>query len=372
MTVAEPPLRGIVVVEAGTYVTAPFAGMMLAQLGARVIKIEPPRGDPFRRFAHRHRGLSAAWVNVNQGKESLLLDLKLDEGRAQLQALLADADVFIQNWRPGVATSLGVDPDATVAAHPRLIYLSISGFGDSGPRAAAPVFDALLQASSGLATLETRGEHPNVLRSFVADKTTATYATQAILAALIARARTGRGGRLDLAMLDVMAHFNFPDLFQERTFLEPVQLPVPPPPPSAIVPTLDGYVCIAPVTGGHLGALARCLGHPEWIAHLKAIETPRQLITEIIRLATTETATRTTTDCIRLFADADVPATEVRTADEHLIDAQTVHNRLYDSAASPVGPIRRVRHPLTVGGAMLPRVGPYPTGPESQTNGKGE
>jgi crotonobetainyl-CoA:carnitine CoA-transferase CaiB-like acyl-CoA transferase len=363
MTADAAPLDGIVVVEASTYITAPFAGLMLAQLGARVIKIEPPRGDPFRTFSHRHRGLSAAWVNINQGKESHVLDLKSPGGASTLRALLADADVFIQNWRPGVARSLGLDPEDTVASFPRLIYLSISGFGTTGPRAGDPVFDSIIQAASGLASLESRLPQPATIRSYIADKTTAAYATQGILAALVARGRTGKGARIDLAMLDVMAHFNFPDLFQERTFLEADEHPVSAAAPSAVLPTLDGHVCIAPVQRGRFAAAATALGHPDWIPRLDAIESPRELIAELVRLAAGETSSRTTAECLSLFHAAEVPAINVATADDHLIDSQTLHNRLYDESTSPVGPIRRVRHPLLINGDALPAVGPPPSGP---------
>jgi crotonobetainyl-CoA:carnitine CoA-transferase CaiB-like acyl-CoA transferase len=245
--------------------------------------------------------------------------------------------------------------------------VSISGYGCSGPNVDAPVFDTILQAASGLSVLEARGEQPTALRSFIADKTTATYAVQAVTAALFARSQTGRGARIDLAMLDVMAHFNFPDLLQERTFLEEPLAPVSPPPVPAILQTMDGHVCIAPVRGGQIAATVTCVGHPEWVEVLKAITSPSAMIAELVERVGACTRTRTTKGCLKLFEDAGVPAVSVLTADEHLADAQTVHNELYGVTSSPVGPIRRVRYPARVDGAPLPWVTPA-TDPEDGKN----
>src|SRR5580693_6099114 len=128
------PLDGIRVVEVGSYVSGPWVGLMLAELGADVIKVEPPRGDPMRTFGLRHNGLSALWVNCNHDKQSVVIDLKSAEGHQQMLDLVASTDILIQNWRPGVAESLNLHSELLQERHPRLIQLIITGFGGTGPR----------------------------------------------------------------------------------------------------------------------------------------------------------------------------------------------------------------------------------------------
>ena len=189
---AEFPLQGIKVVEAGSWISGPFASTMLAHLGASVIKIEPPQGEAGRRFGLRQGGISALWVNVNHGKETVEVDLKSDVGRDLILEMLESADVFVHNWRPTVAERLRLGANEIRASFPRLIYLAISGFGTSGPKSNEPVFDTLLQGASGFVTAEAGDGPPRNLRSYIADKISATFAAQAVLAALFARESTGK------------------------------------------------------------------------------------------------------------------------------------------------------------------------------------
>lgn len=340
-----PQLVGVRVVEAGSFITAPFAAAMLADLGATVTKVEPQTGDAYRRFGHCHDGLSAAWVNVNHDKKIEVLDLKSDSGASRMLELLDEADVFLHNWRPGVASSLHLDAPSILTRNSGLIHVSISGYGQSGPNSASPVFDSLLQAASGLAVLESDESRPRLLRSFVADKATALYVTQAVLAALYERTRTDRGAAIEISMLDAIAHFNFPDLFQERTFLDDEETPMSPPNQPLMLETSDGFVCIAPVRGVHLRGSVAAMGHPEWIDELKAAPSQAELVDALFRRLEPETRTRTCTQCLAAFAGEGVPAARVLTADEHLHDPQTEHNEIYSVNDSPAGPVRRVRHP---------------------------
>jgi formyl-CoA transferase len=342
------------VVEAGSYITAPFAAMMLAELGASVMKVEPPTGDAFRRFGKGHDGLSASWINVNHGKDVVTINLKSADGAAKMRRLLDDADVFVHNWRPGVAASLGLDAATLRAADPRLIHVSVSGYGQTGPNAKAPVFDTLLQAASGLTMAESYDGRPAPLRSFIVDKTTALYVTQAVLATLYERERTGVGATLELSMLDAAAHFNFPDLFVDRTFLADGDEPVAVRNPVLVLETSDGHICLAPVRGHHLSGAVEAVGHPEWATDLKAAGGQRAIVQLLLARLEPETRKRSTTEWVDAFAAAGVPAAAVLTQDEHLVDEQVAHNRLYAEATSPVGPVRQVRHPLVRDGAPLP------------------
>jgi crotonobetainyl-CoA:carnitine CoA-transferase CaiB-like acyl-CoA transferase len=357
---ASRPLDGVRVVEVGSYVSGPLAGLMLAELGATVIKVEPPTGDPMRSFGLCHQGLSALWVNVNHDKQSVAIDLKSARGREQMTELAAAADVLIMNWRPGVAESLGMGDDVLAAANPRLIRMVISGFGESGPRTRAPVFDVLLQAMTGLAAMEADDAHPTSLRSLVADKTTAVFASQAILAALYQRSRTNLGTRIDLAMLDVMSYFDFPDLCQDRTFLDPEAQRNLRRTRSALLRTEDGFIAVSPVSGRQIGNTCVAVGHPEWRDDLKRLTEPTTLMNELYNRVESVTVSAPSSHWLELFVQYDVPAAPVLDADQHFADPQVLHNKVYSTSDSPAGPVRRVRHPAIFDRQILDSRNPAP------------
>src|SRR6056297_1894943 len=200
-------LQDIRVVELGTYITGPAAGMHLADLGADVIKVERPgTGDPFRAFKG---GLySPHYQTYNRNKRSIALDTKDPADLAVLHDLIATADVFIQNFRPGVAERLGAGEEQLREIKPDLIYCAISGFGTSGPSRDRPAYDTVAQAASGYLRLLTPPANPRVIGPAIADAVTGQYAAMACLAALLERARTGQGRRVDISMLEAMCHFN--------------------------------------------------------------------------------------------------------------------------------------------------------------------
>jgi crotonobetainyl-CoA:carnitine CoA-transferase CaiB-like acyl-CoA transferase len=359
-SVAARPLDGIRVVEVGSYISGPWVGLMLAELGADVVKVEPPRGDPMRTFGLRHNGLSALWVNCNHDKQSVVIDLKSADGHKQMLDLVASTDILIQNWRPGVAESLNLPSELLQERNPRLIQLIITGFGGTGPRSRTPVFDLLLQATSGLAAMEATETQPTAVRSLVADKATATFGVQAVLAALIARERTGNGSRAELAMLDVMAYFDFPDLGQDRTFLAPEVRHELRRGRPAILRTSDGYLAISPVSGRQIGNTVAAVGHPEWKDDLKQLVDPTELMDEVYNRVEQVTRTGPTAHWLGLFEEFDVPAAAVLTPDEHFADPQVQHNRLYTTTDSPAGPVRRVRYPALFDGQVLAPRRPAP------------
>jgi crotonobetainyl-CoA:carnitine CoA-transferase CaiB-like acyl-CoA transferase len=204
------PLANLSVLEMGTFITGPAAGMMLADLGADVIKVEQPgAGDPFRAFKG---GLySPHFQTYNRNKRSITLDTRKPEDLAAFDALVARADVFIQNFRPGVAAKLGVDPARLQALNSRLVYCSISGFGSSGPDRDRPAFDTVAQAASGFLRLLLNPAKPRVVGPAIADAMTGIYAAQGVLAALYERERTGRGRLVETSMFEAMCHFNLDD-----------------------------------------------------------------------------------------------------------------------------------------------------------------
>jgi crotonobetainyl-CoA:carnitine CoA-transferase CaiB-like acyl-CoA transferase len=193
-------LHGVRVVEMGTVITAPLAAMMLGDMGAEVIKIERPEGDPFRRA--RGGTYSPNFVAFNRNKRSVALDLTQERDRAAMQALVARSDVLLDNFRPGVLDRLGLEPATLRARYPRLIQCSITGFGDVGPYRLAPAFDAVSQAHSGIASMMVDPEQPEAFGPTIGDNATGMYAASAILAALYERQQTGQGKRLEVNMLE--------------------------------------------------------------------------------------------------------------------------------------------------------------------------
>jgi crotonobetainyl-CoA:carnitine CoA-transferase CaiB-like acyl-CoA transferase len=204
------PLAGITVLEMGTFITGPAAGMLLADMGADVIKVEQPgTGDPFRSF--KGELFSPHFQTYNRNKRSITIDPKNPEDLAVLDRLVEDADVFIQNFRPGVAGRLKVDAERLQAINPRLVYASISGFGSEGPERDRPAFDTVAQAASGFLRLLVNPEHPRVVGPAIADAMTGFYTALGILAALNERHVTGKGRVVETSMFEAMCHFNLDD-----------------------------------------------------------------------------------------------------------------------------------------------------------------
>jgi crotonobetainyl-CoA:carnitine CoA-transferase CaiB-like acyl-CoA transferase len=199
-------LEGIRIVEQGTFITGPCCAMMLADLGADVIKVEPPRtGDPYRNF--RGGLYSAHFQAYNRNKRSIALDLKSAADQALFRELVASADVYIQNFRPGAAKRMGADAATLQALNPRLVYGSISGFGPSGPYVERPSYDSVAQALSGFLGVSTDPNTPRLLGPAMADAITGLYAAMGIMAALVERGRTGKGRLVEISMLEAMMHF---------------------------------------------------------------------------------------------------------------------------------------------------------------------
>jgi len=198
-------LAGIRVVEQGTFITGPCAGMMLADLGADVIKIESPEGDPYR--SYQSGRYSPHFQAYNRNKRSLVCDLKKPDDCAMFERLIGEADVYLQNFRPGTAERIGAGAARLRKLNPRLVYASISGFGSSGPYAERPSYDSVAQALSGFLSVVVDPERPRFLGPALADAITGIYAAFGILGALLERSRTGEGKLVEVSMLEAMAHF---------------------------------------------------------------------------------------------------------------------------------------------------------------------
>jgi crotonobetainyl-CoA:carnitine CoA-transferase CaiB-like acyl-CoA transferase len=202
------PLQGTFVLDLTRVLSGPYCTMLLGDLGARVVKVEQPgKGDDTRAWGPPFLDKESAYfLSVNRNKESLTLDFKQPEGRALLDRLIARADVLVENFRPGTLAKLGLDAATLADKHPRLVYCSISGFGQTGPRTREPGYDAVMQGEGGLMSITGSSEGPSVrLGVAIADIVTGMFAAQGVTAALLARERTGRGQLVDIGMLDSVA-----------------------------------------------------------------------------------------------------------------------------------------------------------------------
>src|SRR6188768_1217263 len=198
-------LKGVRIVEQGTCITRPCCGMMLADLGADVVKVESPDGDPYR--AYQGGNYSPHFQAYNRNKRSLALDMKQPGDRGVFDTLIRDADVFIQNFRPGTADRLGAGAKRLQELNPKLVYCSISGFGGDGPCVDRPSYDSVAQALSGFLSVVVDPDRPRFLGPALADAITGIYASYGIIGALFDRSRTGKGRVVEVSMLEAMAHF---------------------------------------------------------------------------------------------------------------------------------------------------------------------
>jgi crotonobetainyl-CoA:carnitine CoA-transferase CaiB-like acyl-CoA transferase len=358
------PLAQLRVVEMGTYITGPAAALHLADLGADVVKVERPgEGDPFRAF--RGGLYSPHFQTYNRNKRSIALDLRAPADAAVFRDLIAGADVFIQNFRPGVAEKAGAGADALMALNPRLVYCAISGFGQSGPARDRPTYDTVAQAASGFLRLVTPPVAPRVIGPALADAVTGHYAATGILAALVERGLTGRGRRLDISMLEAMCHFNldsFTHYFSAGEVMGPLSRPV-----VSQSYTFEcacgGWIAIhmssppkfwegflAATGQAHLAADPRFAERMARIRHqddLIAIMTP-------VFLSRPRAAW-----CAALEA-AEVPHAPAYDADEALEDPQAVHLGLKVAAQGPMGEFVTVRAPYAYDGEVEAGVRPPP------------
>ena len=216
------PFAGIRVIDLTTVISGPLATMTLGDQGADVIKVEIPNGGDFsRHVATRRGGYSASFLNNNRNKRSITLDLKSEHGVSAAKTMAAQSDVFIQNFRPGVAERLGLGYETLSKLNPRLIYVSIAGFGHTGPLAQKSVYDPLIQAISALTSVQAGSDEdrPRLVRTILPDKLTGIQTSQAIAAALFARERSGEGQHIQISMLDVIIAFLWSSDMNGHTFV---------------------------------------------------------------------------------------------------------------------------------------------------------
>ena len=261
-------LDGVRVLDLTTMVAGPVATMMLADQGAYVIKVETPNGDLMRHLSRGRNGMNASFLACNRNKRSLAVDLKTAHGREIIYKLIATADVLVHNFRPGAAERIGLGEDDVRAIRHDIIYVSISGFGERGPYAGQRAYDPIIQALSGLADIQRDREtrRPRMVRTIIADYTTALTAAQAITAALFARHRSGQGQHVRISMLDAMISYLWPEAMPSLTFVgderDPSDGDVG---PDLIFATQDRYITAGALSDDEWAGMCRALEREDLI-----------------------------------------------------------------------------------------------------------
>jgi crotonobetainyl-CoA:carnitine CoA-transferase CaiB-like acyl-CoA transferase len=344
------PLAGIKVVDMSVMIAGPLAAMMLADQGADVVKVESPgMGDMMRHLGSSKNGMTGIYVNNNRGKRSLVIDVKHEAGLDAMRRLLADADVLIQNFRPGAMDRMGLGWESIHELNPRLIYTSISGYGPDGPSSGRRAYDNVIQASSGLASVQAHPATgtPELFRTLVCDKATAYTATQAITAALFARATgTATGQHIELAMLNTAIAFMWPDSAMDAVLLDDDATRVPT--IASVYSTValaDGYAATSVVTESEFRGQCSTYGLPHLAddprfadANLRRTNR-RELNAELKEAA----AATTVAQFVERSAEFDLPGAPVNTLDELPTDPQVTNNGVFVEREHPVA--GRVREP---------------------------
>jgi crotonobetainyl-CoA:carnitine CoA-transferase CaiB-like acyl-CoA transferase len=340
------PLDGIRVIDLTTVVSGPVCTMILADQGADVIKVEQPGGDIARRTSGDGE-FTAMFVSSNRGKRSIALDLKQPAALQALHRLIAGADVLVQNFRPGTMERLGLSEPAMRAGNPGLIYVSISGVGDTGPYVKKRVYDPIIQSLSGFADVQADQEtgRPRMIRTIVADKTTAVYAAQAVCAALVARGRTGLGQHIRLSMLDTMVAFLWPEAMAQYTVVGRENAPRPAPRPDLIFKTVDGYITVGSLSDAEWRGLCAVIDRPQWIddPRFKTPSARSQNAAERLARVGEIIATGDSQGWLDRLDAADVPCAPILKRGEVMDNAQIINNKLIELMDQPM--LGRVRQP---------------------------
>ncbi|WP_454727353.1 MULTISPECIES: CaiB/BaiF CoA transferase family protein [Cupriavidus] len=370
------PLSGVRVIDLSTVVMGPYASQWLADLGAEVIKVEPPEGDSTRRTGPAAEdGMSAIFLGVNRSKKSVVLNLKQPAAQAALERLLAGADVLVHSMRPQKLAGLGLDPAAVMARHPRLVYVSLLGFAEDGPYGGRPAYDDIIQGLSGNAAL--MAAQTGTMRYFptiAADKTSGLVAALSIAAALAGRERNGgKGALVEVPMFESMAAFNLVEHLYGQQF-EPPRGPTGY--PRVLAPlrrpyqSADGHVCMMPYTDAHWRDFFHAAGRPDLAtdarfadiaARTQHIETLYELTGEIVRA-------RTTGAWLALCEDLQIPVARVNELADLVDDPHLRATGFFATLDDPaMGTLRFAGAPVRFDGerarpAMPPRLGEHTRG----------
>ncbi len=348
------PLTGIRVIDLSAVVSGPFATSMLADQGADVISVEQAHAPDIVRqsgpLVESAQGISAFWASMNRNKRSIALNLKDQRGKDLVLDLIADADVVVQNFRPGAIERLGLGWDVLHALNPELVMCSISGFGSDGPYAHRPAFDAVIQSVAGYPMVQVDGNgEPQLMATIVCDKVTSLHVAQSVCAALVARSMGQGGQHIEVAMIDASIHFLWPEAMWNQTYIDhDTDMPD----LAAIYhlfPTSDGWAMVYPLgTDAQWQSMCRALNRPDLAADPRFAELQSRLMHggDVNDELDLETAKFTTSALVKLMDEADVPAAPVNTREELIDDPQVLHRGVVVESEHPTaGKIRSARSP---------------------------
>jgi len=342
------------VLDFSTTIAGPHCTRMLADMGAEVIKIETPEGETMRTRPPLRNGCSTAFGQLNAGKKSLVLDLKSREGEEAVRRLVADADILVENFRPGVMRRLKLDYETLSALNPKLIFCSISCYGQTGPSAELPAYAPVIHAASGydMAHLayQPGRERPDYCGIYHADVVTGTYAFGAISAALYQRMLTGRGQHIDVSMLETMLTLTLNEVQWAQFKVAPPSRPLFGP-----IETSDGYVMVAIASEKTFQGLMKVIGHPEWVsdARFAVYADRRNNWAELMEGVEAWSQTVTTEQCLAALNEEGVPSSAYRTVSQALADPQLVHRRALSEVEDGGGTFRVLNLPFRMSGAKV-------------------
>jgi crotonobetainyl-CoA:carnitine CoA-transferase CaiB-like acyl-CoA transferase len=361
------PLADLTVVDLASTLLGPYCSLLLAQLGARVVKVEPPEGDIIRYVGdERHVGLGPAFLNFNRGKESVVLDLTSPAGREALDGLIDGADVFLHNMRPRAMSRLRIDPDTVLARNPRVVYCHAVGYGSNGPYRDEPAYDDVVQAVSGLAAVQGGSAEPQYVRTQMVDKTVGVMALAAILAALHERSISGRGQAVEVPMFESMASFLLLEQQGERVYAgsegatgyartaSPYRRPY---------RTEDGTIAVLLYTDAQWRSFFTLIDRPDLAddPELHSIRGRTQRTDELYGLLEQELSRRTTGEWLKVLRARHIPAMPVHTVDELFDDEHLNAVGLFETVEHPTeGPLVHTRLPWTFSRSGAPSVQPAP------------
>jgi crotonobetainyl-CoA:carnitine CoA-transferase CaiB-like acyl-CoA transferase len=342
-------LQDVRIIDLTTMVAGPSASMMLADQGADVIKIEPPNGDLMRHFAFGRNGMSASFLSCNRNKRSMAIDLKAAEGLEIAKKLVATADVMMHNFRPGAADRIGLGEDAVRAIRADIIYVSISGFGEHGPHANQRAYDPVIQALSGLAEIQRDRDtgRPRMIRTIIADYTTALTAAQAITAALYAKLKFGIGQHVRVAMLDAMIAYLWPESMPSLTFVGDEQDPADGEVgPDLVFATQDRYITAGALSDQEWAGMCRALQREDLIDDPRFKTARGRTINAVARreVTTTELEKWKAEEILARLLANDVPSAPVVSRFELLSHPQVRASRILEECEdAQFGKVRQPR-----------------------------